>query len=243
MSSTEPDLALRPATAADVGAITAVLQRSRAAAPGMPEPRRGSSGSVGDVATRVEGAEVWVAETPGGVVGFLDLDRDWLHSLYVAPEHAGAGVGSALLDLAKALRPDGFGLWVFADNLRARDFYRGHGLVELERTDGTDNEEQAPDVHVAWPGPDPVAYFRRAIDEVDDALAVLVARRLALTGAVQEAKRTEGRPVRDPEREALIARRMATRAPGPRPDTWEDLVRCLVELGLREARRGPQRSG
>ena len=49
---------------------------------------------------------------------------------------------------------------------RAR-FYRRHGLVDLERTDGSANEERAPDIRMAWPGADPLAFYRGLIDDVD----------------------------------------------------------------------------
>ena len=71
------------------------------------------------------------------------------------PRHGGRGVGTALLDLVKAQRPAGFCLWVFETNAPARGFYARRGLVELERTDGSGNEEQAPDVRMAWPGAEP----------------------------------------------------------------------------------------
>src|SRR5690606_837467 len=109
--------------------------------------------------------------------------------LYVVPSRQGAGVGAALLDLVKARRPDGFGLWVFESNEVARAYYARRGLVELERTDGTDNEERSPDIKMVWPGPDPLAFFRRLIDEVDADLGDALARRAALTRAVQEHKR------------------------------------------------------
>ena len=41
----------------------------------------------------------------GRVVGYARLPPTWLDDLYVAPTHAGQGVGSALLDLVKAQRP------------------------------------------------------------------------------------------------------------------------------------------
>ena len=50
------------------------------------------------------------------LVGYLMLEHDWLHSLYVEPELTGQGIGAALLDLATALRPQGLGLWVFESN-------------------------------------------------------------------------------------------------------------------------------
>ncbi|CAN5447960.1 hypothetical protein BH11ACT8_BH11ACT8_25500 [soil metagenome] len=93
---------------------------------------------------------MWVAEVGDAVVAYLRLTDTWLDDLYVVPAHAGAGIGSALLDLAKAVRPHGFGLWVFEMNLPARAFYARHGFVEVARTDGHDNEEQMPDLHLAW---------------------------------------------------------------------------------------------
>jgi ribosomal protein S18 acetylase RimI-like enzyme len=57
-----------------------------------------------------------------------------------------------LLDLAKALQPAGLQLWVFETNVGAQRFYRRHGFVEVERTDGAGNEEKAPDIRMAWPG-------------------------------------------------------------------------------------------
>ena len=72
------------------------------------------------------------------------------------PAYQGQGVGGMLLDTVKALHPGGFGLWVFESNDPARRFYARHGLVELEHTDGSGNEERMPDVRMVWPGADPV---------------------------------------------------------------------------------------
>ena len=94
--------------------------------------------------------EGWVAEDGRGVVAFAELKADWLDALYVLPEAQGEGIGSALLDLAKSLRPDGFSLWVFESNTPARAFYLRNGLVERELTDGSGNEERAPDIRMEW---------------------------------------------------------------------------------------------
>ncbi len=67
---------------------------------------------------------------------------------------------------------------------------------------------------MAWLGHDPLAYLRGRIDEVDDELAVLLARRMALTAAVQDHKEVGGHAGRDPEREAEIVQRMAAHVPG-----------------------------
>jgi len=95
--------------------------------------------------------EVWVAEVDGTVVGYARFTTTWLDDLYVDPGAQGSGIGTALLDVVKALRPGGFSLWVFESNLPARAFYAAQGLVEREHTDGADNEERAPDVRMEWP--------------------------------------------------------------------------------------------
>ena len=62
----------------------------------------------------------------------------------------GKGIGAQLLRLAKRRRPEGLRLRTFASNVGAQRFYERHGFVEIERTDGRDNEERAPDILYAW---------------------------------------------------------------------------------------------
>ena len=94
--------------------------------------------------------EVWVSERYGRIVGFAALSRDELTYLYVAPEEQGRRVGTALLELVKQQRPDGFKLWVFQRNIRARRFYELRGCRLLELTEGRGNEEQEPDALYEW---------------------------------------------------------------------------------------------
>ncbi len=102
------------------------------------------------LAQRLLHDDAWVAEARGAVVAYVRLTDEWLDDLYVVPGLVGQGVGSALLEIAKTVRPDGFGLWVFEINEPARAFYAARGLVEVERTDGRDNEERCPDVLMRW---------------------------------------------------------------------------------------------
>ena len=147
----EPDLLLRPATPSDAEAVAEVHLRARTAAP-MPAAVHTDAEVRAWLASRLDGSgdEVWVAEVAGEVVGYARFTRIWLDDLYVDPEHAGRGVGTALLDLVKARHPAGFGLWVFVSNAPALAFYVAQGLVEEERTDGSGNEEKAPDVRMSW---------------------------------------------------------------------------------------------
>jgi chorismate mutase/ribosomal protein S18 acetylase RimI-like enzyme len=241
VTSTDPtaeaaDVLLRPAEPGDAGAIVEVHLEARAAAP-MPPSVHDADDILRWVTARTTDAEVWVAERAGSVVAYADLEHPttgpgWLHSLYVRPAHARQGIGTLLLDLAKARRPGGFSLWVFESNTPAQAFYARHGLVELERTDGGTNEERRPDLRMAWPGEEPLEHFRARIDEVDADLARLLAHRFALTRAVQSFKPVGGHEGRDPEREAEIVRGMAARAPGVPESTWRTVVDAVITAGL-----------
>lgn len=207
---------LRPAGPPDLSALADLHLRTRlAAVPEMPPPAHPAD----DVRAWVRGwdlahQDVWLAEdADGGVLGYARATRTWLEDLYVDPDAQGGGIGSMLLELVKSHRPLGLGLWVFESNTRAQAFYARHGFGVVRRTDGSDNEERAPDLEMSWFGPDPVAGLRRRIDDVDDRLAGLLAERAALTAAVQRLKDVPGHAGRDPDREAAIVARMASRGP------------------------------
>ena len=149
------ELTLRPAGPDDSDAIAALYAAARqAAVPAMPPAVHTAEEDRAWFADRLSDGEheAWLAEQDDSLLGFALVTATWLDALYVRPGSQRAGVGAALLDVVKALRPDGFGLWVFESNDPARSFYDRHGLVELERTDGSANEEGAPDVRMAWPG-------------------------------------------------------------------------------------------
>lgn len=180
------ELTLRPATPDDLPVIASLYLAAReAAVPQMPpgiHPPADVRRWVGswDLVRR----EVWLAESDGTLLGFADVQQDWLDSLYVDPLHTGQGIGAALLDLVKGLRPNGFCLWVFQSNAGARRFYRSNGLVELEHTDGSTNEERSPDLRMAWAGAEPLAFFQSLLEDIDGELAVLESRRAAVTAAM-----------------------------------------------------------
>jgi GNAT superfamily N-acetyltransferase len=144
-----PDL--RPARPADAGQVAEVWLRSFAAA--LPGVRRAHSDDevrrwVADVLLPAH--DVWVADDDGTVVGVLALSDGWLDQLYLDPDRRGEGIGDRFVALAKSRQPRGLQLWTFQVNEPARRFYRRHGFVEVERTDGAGNEEREPDVRLAW---------------------------------------------------------------------------------------------
>lgn len=147
---------LRRATQADAPAIAGIHLSARAAAgdafpPAVHADEEYLPHLLADV---LPSQEVWIAHTGDEPVGVLALDGELLTDLYVAPRAQGRGVGSALLEHAKRLRPNGLTLWVFTSNRPALTFYGRHGFAVVGGTDG-DNEEGAPDLLLRWlPTPD-----------------------------------------------------------------------------------------
>lgn len=97
--------------------------------------------------------EVWLAEEEGELSAMMVLDGDVLDQLYVDPRRQSRGAGSALVRLAQSRRPGGLSLWTFQTNLGAQRFYERHGFDAVERTDGSGNDEKAPDIRYVWPSP------------------------------------------------------------------------------------------
>jgi GNAT superfamily N-acetyltransferase len=144
---------IEPATPADADAVAATFGAARRTAmPWLPrlhteaEDRR----YFADV---IDECEVMVVRREGQPVAFIALKDDMVEHLYVRPEAQRAGIGSALLEAARAARPSGLRLWTFQRNQGARAFYAHHGFVEVELTDGSANEEREPDALLAWTPP------------------------------------------------------------------------------------------
>ncbi|WP_141013789.1 GNAT family N-acetyltransferase [Nocardioides sambongensis] len=162
------DLLVRPATEEDLPGLADLFWAARAAAaPWMPPSVHGFDEVRAHYLDLPQhGREAWLAEDGRGTVGFVTLKDDWLEDLYVRPDAQRDGVGATLLDLVKAVRPAGFALWVFESNGPARAFYARHGLVEREHTDGSDNDERAPDLRMSWSG-GARRFVRRAFSSPD----------------------------------------------------------------------------
>jgi ribosomal protein S18 acetylase RimI-like enzyme len=144
-------VALRRANLADAPAIARILRTSRdAAMPWLPALHDAEQ-DLDFVATRMlPDATVWVAEAEGAVLGFVARRDGWVEHLYLDPRHRRRGLGSALLSIARE-GETGLRLWCFEPNTAARAFYEARGFQAVDRTDGTRNEENEPDVLYAWP--------------------------------------------------------------------------------------------
>jgi len=91
---------------------------------------------------------LWGTGDPG-LTGFIALRDGWIDQLHVLPAHQRRGIGTALLNRAKAAAP-ALRLWTFQRNHAARAFYARHGFRLALETDGTRNEEREPDALYLW---------------------------------------------------------------------------------------------
>ena len=147
---------IRRAREDEIEALTALFIRARNAM-GDYLPRVPDEAAVPIAARIREHEELWVAEDEGRLLGFLGIEHSTnlgapvLERLYVEPAEQNRGVGTALLEKAKELRPGELYLWVFQKN-PARRLYERHGFQLMKVTDGAENMEREPDALYRWPG-------------------------------------------------------------------------------------------
>jgi GNAT superfamily N-acetyltransferase len=142
---------IRPATSDDAPAIGELFVRARdemAYLPRIPEEDRPLLGR-----RFLERSELWVAEEHRHLLGFAGVSGDELTHLYVDPPAQKRGVGTALLEHVKSLRPERLELWVFQKNRGARRFYERNGFRLVRLTNGAGNMEQEPDALYEWSQP------------------------------------------------------------------------------------------
>jgi GNAT superfamily N-acetyltransferase len=147
---------IRPAREDEIEELTRLFIRARNEMdylPSVPDE------AAEPIAARIrENDEVWVAEEDARLLGFLaiehstNLDAPVLEKLHVEPTEQNRGVGSALLEKAKELRPDELYLWVFQKN-PARRLYERQGFELVKLTDGAENMEREPDALYRWVNP------------------------------------------------------------------------------------------
>ena len=151
---------LRRAAADDARAAAAVFLRARRfATPTIPE-LHDLDDVTGWIGGRIADDEVWVADVDGVVVAEMILGHTptegeearfrWLDHLYLDPAWMGRGLGDELFALACERSSGGLQLWTHDVNVGAQRFYERHGLLVVERTDGSRNEEHLPDLRYVW---------------------------------------------------------------------------------------------
>ncbi len=150
MRSEDAVVAIRAGVAADADACAAINAAWVAATEWMPRLHTPAEVAQFYREHIFAKCRVLVAEGARGIAGFVAVDGEGLIAAFFVAEAArGRGVGGALLQEAKALRPEGLSLWTFAANSGALRFYARHGFVAAGGTEG-DNEEGLPDVMLTW---------------------------------------------------------------------------------------------
>ncbi len=94
---------------------------------------------------------VHVALRDGELAGFGAFTPESVMQLYVHVDHLGQGIGSRLLELAKANSSGRLWLHTFVSNTRAQRFYERHGFDVVER--GFEPVMQLGDLRYEWRRP------------------------------------------------------------------------------------------
>lgn len=146
---------LRPATPADAGAVADVYLASRRTFVAFAPLAHTEEEVRGWIASYlIPSGGVIVAEADGVVVGMMALSREgeigWIDQLYLHPSVVGLGIGTRLLERAKAELGPPIRLYTFQANAGARRFYERHSFRPIAFSDGSSNEEKCPDVLYEW---------------------------------------------------------------------------------------------
>ena len=140
---------IRAATTADASACSEILFAWIKENSWYPSPAP-ESASESAMLNRISSSTVLVVDEGEGISGFIAHKDGYLDCLYLRPEARNRGMGKTLLNEAKAASPEGLGLWVLEQNIDAQRFYIHEGFLETARGDGSDNEENLPDIRFEW---------------------------------------------------------------------------------------------
>lgn len=141
-------IAIEDATATDAKAIAALLRRARDEALPHQSQHHDAAADLRFVAGRIADGLVRVARS-GRIVAFCARRAGWVDCIYVDRDARGRGVGSRLLGEA-LIGADPVHLRTFQRNEGARIFFIRRGFDEVERTDGSANEDREPDILMRW---------------------------------------------------------------------------------------------
>jgi GNAT superfamily N-acetyltransferase len=142
------EIAITPARSLDAGAVGHILSVSNGAMPWLPRVHSAAE-EIKYSGEMIEAGWVRVARIDDKIVGFIARHENEIYALYVLPEAQDKGVGTALLK--NAMKDcDHLALWSYEANGMASHFYTLRGFVETDRTDGSGNEAQLPDIRYEW---------------------------------------------------------------------------------------------
>lgn len=142
------DVTIMPARSLDAGAVGHILSVANDAMPWLPRVHSAAE-EIKYAGQMIDAGWVRVARFKAQVVGFIARHETEVYALYVLPEAQDKGVGTALLKDAMATC-EKLSLWSYEANGVASHFYGLRGFVEVDRTDGSGNEAQLPDIRYEW---------------------------------------------------------------------------------------------
>ncbi len=147
-------IALRPGRPADAPALVAIHRAALdAALPGLARPWTEAETLAWFAGELLAQHRVTIAAEGGQPVGYLALAGDEVLHLYVTPTLHRRGIGTTLLEMAKAAAPSGLTLACFRRNRAALAFYGRCGFRVTACRDATANTEGEPDMILAWTPP------------------------------------------------------------------------------------------
>ncbi|MBW2242557.1 MAG: GNAT family N-acetyltransferase [Deltaproteobacteria bacterium] len=136
-----PAPSIRPALRADAQLLAAIRRDAilTLATPtyGLDRARDwADSSAVERIHRAIEDHEVWLSEFENAVVGWIEIDRDRVEGIYVSPDLAGRGIGSALLMYAEGrIRSAGYCAAALDASWNAEPFYLRRGYeAQAERS-------------------------------------------------------------------------------------------------------------
>jgi ribosomal protein S18 acetylase RimI-like enzyme len=138
---------LRPMEPSDFQAVLALWRRTSETA--FPQIQSPQSGDWWQARLREVIAKnaVWVADLGAALAGFMAIDEaaGYIDQLFIDVSAQRTGIGSAFIDLAKSLSPNGLRLHTLVENAAGRAFYEKLGFraggLETEAFGGRPNVE------------------------------------------------------------------------------------------------------
>lgn len=125
---------IRPLVEADIGPVVRLWHDTwHENLPGLKHPHALPQWEERFRTQVLPGCRVWVVEVGRAPAGFMALDvaRGRLDQLFIATRFQRRGLGSLLLQKARALCPGGLSLHTLVENNKARRFYEKQGFRRI----------------------------------------------------------------------------------------------------------------